>query len=62
MVLLTLVLAGALSLALTVLYRGVDWDLPRHWARAYLLSWLVAFPLALVVAPGLRRLAEGRSR
>jgi len=48
----TFVITG-ISLAMTV---GFTAELPGLWARAYISSWIVAFPGVLLVAPIVRRI------
>lgn len=48
----TFIITG-ISLILTV---GVTAELPGLWARAYVSSWIVAFPGVLVIAPVVRRI------
>lgn len=48
----TFIITG-ISLILTV---GLTAELPAIWLRAYLSSWIVAFPGVLVIAPVVRRI------
>ena len=46
-------IVSGLATAMTI---GISPELPLHWLRAWLASWLIAFPAVLVVAPFVRRI------
>lgn len=50
----TFVITG-ISLALTI---GLSGELPGLWAKAYVSSWIVAFPGVLLIAPVVRRILK----
>jgi hypothetical protein len=54
--LLSLLMTCLVSLIATVRSVGMTPDLIRLWPGSWALSWLVAFPITLVVLPVVRRL------
>jgi hypothetical protein len=42
----------------TALNLGVPRDFLWHWAKAWLIAWVIAFPSAVVVGPWARRMTE----
>lgn len=40
----------------TLIAIGLSTEFPLHWLKAWLPSWMLAFPVVLVVAPFVRRL------
>jgi len=55
---LTLVMVLIVSGITTALNVGIAPDFVARWMRAWFLTWCVAFPSAVVVAPWARRLTE----
>lgn len=55
---LTLVMVFIVSGITTVLNVGITPDFLARWMHAWFLTWCVAFPAAIVVAPFARRLTE----
>lgn len=53
---LSLMMTCLVSLIATVRSVGLTVELVRLWPGSWLLSWLVAFPLMLLVMPLVRRL------
>ena len=43
----------------TALSLGLSPEFPLSWIRAWLPSWMLAFPVVLVIAPFVRRLLSG---
>ena len=56
--LLSLLMTCLVSLIATVRSVGVTPDLLRLWPGSWALSWLVAFPVTLLVLPLVRRLTS----
>ena len=55
---LTLVMVMIVSGITTALNVGFTHDFFARWLKAWFLTWCVAFPSAIVVAPWARRLTE----
>ena len=55
---LTLVMVLIISGTTIALNVGITADFLARWFRAWLLTWCVAFPCALVIAPWARRMTE----
>lgn len=56
-VLMTTYMAGLMTLAITLVNTGLDAGFPWRWARAFLISWPIAFALITVGRPLVLRLA-----
>ena len=59
---LSLIMSGIISGVSTVSAVGLAGELPAIWVRAWMSSWLVAFPSVLVVAPIARRIVGRLTR
>ena len=59
---LSLIMSGIISGVSTVSAVGLAGDFPAIWVRAWMSSWLVAFPSVLVVAPIARRIVGRLTR
>lgn len=55
--LLSAIMSCVVSFIATVKVMGLDSGLLGHWLQAWGLSWLVAFPVVLVVLPLVRKIA-----
>ena len=53
---LSMIMSFIISGASTISTVGLVADLPIFWLRAWLSSWVIAFPAVLVVAPFARRI------
>jgi hypothetical protein len=53
--LVALLMSVAMSFVLTALSAGIDSEFPLRWGRGFLIAWAVAWPLAMVVIPLVRR-------
>ncbi|MBL8764219.1 MAG: DUF2798 domain-containing protein [Phycisphaerae bacterium] len=51
-------MSASMSLAMTLLNSGLSSGFLWRWGRAFGISTLVAVPVALLIAPPLRKLAE----
>ena len=54
---LSAIMSCVVSFIATVKAMGIDSNLFGHWLQAWGLSWLVAFPVVLVVLPLVRKIA-----
>ena len=43
----------------TLIAIGLSTEFPLHWLKTWLPSWMLAFPIVIVVAPFVRRLLSG---
>ncbi|QYK48821.1 MAG: DUF2798 domain-containing protein [Phycisphaeraceae bacterium] len=57
-VLMCLAMCSVMSLAMTLLNRGLDPGFFRAWLRSASIGFLVALPTALLIVPPLRRFSE----
>ncbi|MCE8031446.1 DUF2798 domain-containing protein [Halomonas daqingensis] len=57
-VLMTTYMAGLMTLAITLVNTGFDSGFLGRWAKAFLISWPIAFSLITVGRPLVLRLAE----
>lgn len=55
---LSLFMSGLVSLISTLHANGVSIDSVTQWPEAWLFSWLVAFPVLLLVLPVVRRIVS----
>lgn len=54
--LLSLFMSGLVSLIATLHANGLNMDSVQRWPSAWLFSWIVAFPVLLLVLPVVRKL------
>lgn len=54
--LLSVFMCAFVSLVATIKSEGVSADLPGAWLAAWGISWLLAFPVVLIVMPVVRRI------
>jgi hypothetical protein len=57
-VLMTTYMAGLMTLAITLVNTGLDAGFLGRWAKAFLISWPIAFSLITVGRPLVLRLAD----
>ena len=55
---MALLMSAFMSAAMTLVNTGLAAEFFRHWLKAFSISCLVAIPVALVVAPKARLLAQ----
>lgn len=60
--LMSLIMAGVMSFAMTFINAGFTSGFWAKWGRAYLVGYCVALPTAFVVVPVLRRFTDSLSR
>jgi hypothetical protein len=59
---LSLFMSGLVSMIATVQAIGISEEFIGTWSRAWVASWIVAFPALMVVVPFVRRLVAIISR
>jgi hypothetical protein len=55
---MSFIMSGVISLAFAFINIGLGWDAIISWPMRWLQAWLVALPVALVVMPQVRKLAD----
>ena len=53
---MSMIMVTVITGVVLLVTRGIDHDFINHWLKGFAMTWPIAFPTVLVVAPFIRRI------